>query len=125
MAQTIRMITNDPNVIEEKLEAHEADIDAVEMSNQASTAFLSNSQPPMCAGRGIGTYQPGYSNRGRIAITNQFPGCGGVNLHAKIVIGQDICYPTALHQAALTTGQLHLTFHLQPSSIHPTCLKTR
>ena len=40
VAQTIRMITNNPNVIEEKLEAHEADIDAVEMSNQASTAFL-------------------------------------------------------------------------------------
>ena len=40
IAQTIRMITVDPEEIGERLEAHKADLNAVEMSNQAATAFL-------------------------------------------------------------------------------------
>ena len=40
IAQTIRMITCDPDVIEEHLEAHEADLTALEMSDQAATAFI-------------------------------------------------------------------------------------
>ena len=48
-----------------------------------------------------------------------------LHIHAKIAVDWDICYPTASLQAALTTGQLHRIFHLQPSSTHPTCLETR
>ena len=58
------MITNDPDTIEEKLEAHEADISAVEMSNQASTAFLSQSRLPTSTGQGHNAQLPNYS-RGR------------------------------------------------------------
>ena len=54
------MITNDPNTIEEKLEAHEADIGVVEMSNQASMAFLSHTQFPTHVGRGTATPQMNY-----------------------------------------------------------------
>ena len=61
VAQTIQMITNNPDIIEEKLEAHEADISAVEMSNQASTAFLSQSCPPTSTGRGYNLQWPNYS----------------------------------------------------------------
>ena len=50
VAQTIQMITNDPDIIEEKLEAHQADISEVEMSNQASTDFLSQSRSPTSIG---------------------------------------------------------------------------
>lgn len=49
-AQTIRTITNVLNMIEEKLEAHKADIGAVDMSNQASMAFLSHTQFFTCVG---------------------------------------------------------------------------
>ena len=61
--QMIWMVTNDPDIIEEKLEAHEADISAVEMSNQASTAFLSQSRSPTSIGRGHA--QPPNYSRGR------------------------------------------------------------
>ena len=44
--QTIRMITRDPDVIEECLEAHEADLTALEMSDQAATAFVAQPKPP-------------------------------------------------------------------------------
>jgi gag-polypeptide of LTR copia-type len=40
IAQTIRMISTNIDEIEEKLEAHEADLDAVEISSQAATAFI-------------------------------------------------------------------------------------
>ena len=39
IAQTIRMIANTPEDIEERLEAHEADLNAIEISTQAATAF--------------------------------------------------------------------------------------
>ena len=45
IAQTIRMITHDPDVIEECLEAHEADLTALEMSDQAVTAFITQPKP--------------------------------------------------------------------------------
>jgi gag-polypeptide of LTR copia-type len=45
ISQTIRMITRDPEIIEERLEAHEADLNALEMSNQAATAFIAHSKP--------------------------------------------------------------------------------
>jgi gag-polypeptide of LTR copia-type len=40
IAQTIRMIATDPDDIEERLEAHEADLSTVEVSTQAATAFI-------------------------------------------------------------------------------------
>ena len=40
IAQTIRMITRDPDEIEDRLEAHEADLSAIEVSTQAATAFI-------------------------------------------------------------------------------------
>ena len=40
VAQTIRMITRIPDEIEESLEAHEADINALEISDQAATTFI-------------------------------------------------------------------------------------
>ena len=40
IAQTIRMITHDPDEIEDRLEAHEADLSAIEVSTQAATAFI-------------------------------------------------------------------------------------
>src|SRR3979490_3208936 len=45
ISQTIRMITRIPEEIEEKLEAHEADLTALEMANQAATAFIAQSRP--------------------------------------------------------------------------------
>ena len=39
VAQTIRMITQIPDEIEDRLEAHEADLNALEISSQAATAF--------------------------------------------------------------------------------------
>ena len=61
VAQTIQMITNNLDIIEEKLEAHKADISAVEMLNQASTAILSQSRPPTSTGRGHNVQLPNYS----------------------------------------------------------------
>ena len=40
IAQTIRMITRDPDKIEDRLEAHEADLSAIEISTQAATVFI-------------------------------------------------------------------------------------
>ena len=40
ISQTIRMITLNPDVIEEHLEAHKADLTALEMSDQAAAAFI-------------------------------------------------------------------------------------
>ena len=40
VAQTIRMITRIPDKIEESFEAHEADISTLEISDQATTAFI-------------------------------------------------------------------------------------
>jgi hypothetical protein len=45
ISQTISMITRDPEIIEERLEAHEADLNALEVSNQAATAFVAQSKP--------------------------------------------------------------------------------
>ena len=45
IAQTIRMITCDPDEIEERLEAHEADLNAIELSMQAAMAFSMQSRP--------------------------------------------------------------------------------
>lgn len=64
VAQTIRMFTNDPDMIEEKLKAHEADISAVEMSNQASIAFLSQSHMPTYMAHSNYSQQPNYPRGG-------------------------------------------------------------
>ena len=45
IAQTIRMITQDPETIEERLEAHEADLGAIEVSTQAATTFIAQAKP--------------------------------------------------------------------------------
>ena len=45
IAQTIRMITRSPDEIEERLEAHESDLNALEISVQAGTAFAAQTQP--------------------------------------------------------------------------------
>src|SRR3979490_655949 len=45
ISQTIRMITHIPEEIEEKLEAHKADLTTLEMANQAATAFIAQSRP--------------------------------------------------------------------------------
>src|SRR3979490_3615176 len=45
ISQMIRMITHIPEEIEEKLEAHEADLTALEMANQPATAFIAQSRP--------------------------------------------------------------------------------
>src|SRR3979490_68738 len=45
ISQMIRMITHIPEEIEEKLEAHEADLTALEMANQAANAFIPQSRP--------------------------------------------------------------------------------
>ena len=45
ISQTIRMITSDPDTIEERLEAHEADLNALEISTQAATTFIAQSRP--------------------------------------------------------------------------------
>ena len=54
IAQTIRMIANTPEDIEERLEAHEADLNAIEISTQAATAFAArangNRFPPSRGG---------------------------------------------------------------------------
>ena len=41
----IRMITRDLEAIEEQLEAHEADLGAIEVSTQATTAFIAQAKP--------------------------------------------------------------------------------
>ena len=46
VAQTIRMITRIPDEIEESLEAHEVDLNALEISDQAATAFITQAKPP-------------------------------------------------------------------------------
>ena len=43
ITQIIRMIANTPEDIEERLEAHEADLSAIEISLQAATAFAARS----------------------------------------------------------------------------------
>ena len=45
ISQTIRMIAHTPDDIEERLEAHEADLNALEVSNQAATAFSARARP--------------------------------------------------------------------------------
>ena len=45
ISQTIRMIAHTPDDIEERLEAHEADLNALEVSNQAATAFSAHTKP--------------------------------------------------------------------------------
>jgi gag-polypeptide of LTR copia-type len=45
IAQMIRMITRVPEEIEERLEAHEADLNALELSDQAVTAFVRRVKP--------------------------------------------------------------------------------
>ena len=40
ITQTIRMITHDSDEIEDRLEAHKADLSAIEISTQAATAFI-------------------------------------------------------------------------------------
>ena len=45
ITQTIRMITRIPDEIEESLEAHEADLNALEISDQAAMAFIARSKP--------------------------------------------------------------------------------
>jgi gag-polypeptide of LTR copia-type len=45
IAQTIRMITRVPEEIEERLEAHEADLNALEVLDQAATAFAARAKP--------------------------------------------------------------------------------
>jgi Pol polyprotein, beta-barrel domain len=45
IAQMIRMITRVPEEIEERLEAHEADLNALEVSDQAATAFVVRAKP--------------------------------------------------------------------------------
>jgi len=40
------MITHVPNEIEECLEAHEANLNAIKMSDQAATAFITQQRPP-------------------------------------------------------------------------------
>ena len=59
IAKTIRMITRDPDVIEEHLEAHEADLTALEMLDQATTAFIAQPKPPQPS-----TMQPPFQNKG-------------------------------------------------------------
>jgi gag-polypeptide of LTR copia-type len=45
IAQMIRMITRVPEEIEERLEAQEADLNALEISDQAATAFITRLKP--------------------------------------------------------------------------------
>ena len=45
IAQTIRMITRDPDEIEDRLEAHKADLSTIEISTQAVTAFIARPKP--------------------------------------------------------------------------------
>ena len=45
ITQTISMITRIPDEIEESLEAHEADFNALEIPNQATTAFITCRKP--------------------------------------------------------------------------------
>ena len=45
ITQTIRMIMRIPDEIEESLEAHEADLSALEISAQAVTAFITQTKP--------------------------------------------------------------------------------
>ena len=45
ISQTIRMIMRIPDEIEESLEAHKADLNALEISDQAATAFTQNPNP--------------------------------------------------------------------------------
>ena len=45
IAQTIRMIAHTPNEIEERLKAHEADLNALKISTQAATAFIAHQKP--------------------------------------------------------------------------------
>ena len=44
IAQTIQMITQVPDEIEERLEAYEADLNTIEISSQATTAFIAQSK---------------------------------------------------------------------------------
>ena len=44
ITQTIRMITRIPDEIEESLEAHEADISTLEISDQAVTTFITQTK---------------------------------------------------------------------------------
>ena len=61
IAQTIRMISNNVDEIEDKLEAHEADLNAIEISDQAATAFVARYR------------QPQNSALGRHPTTNYVP----------------------------------------------------
>ena len=45
ISQTIRMITHIPDEIEERLEAHKADLNTLEILSQAATAFVAQSRP--------------------------------------------------------------------------------
>ena len=45
IAQTIQIITNDPDNIEEILEAHKANLNAIKISSQAAMAFAARSNP--------------------------------------------------------------------------------
>ena len=44
ISQTIQMITRKPDEIEEHLEAHKVDLNALEMSTQAATTFIAQTR---------------------------------------------------------------------------------
>ena len=46
VTQAIKIFTNDVDVIEESLEAHEADVGSIDYSHQAATAFVARSRNP-------------------------------------------------------------------------------
>ena len=48
ITQTIQVITNNPDDIGERLEAHKADLNAIEISSQAATAFTARSNQFKC-----------------------------------------------------------------------------
>ena len=68
IAQTIRMITRKPDEIEERLEAHESDLNALEISVQAGTAFAAQTRPTLPTQPRIlsqNQHTPQYDNNNR------------------------------------------------------------
>jgi hypothetical protein len=78
------MITRVPEEIEERLEAHEADLNALEISDQAATAFVARSKPtrppqnkPYAnTQQNIRTNNPPVANAARAPFKIPEPGCG-------------------------------------------------
>ena len=90
IAQTIRMITSDLDDIEERLEAHEADLNTIELSTQAATVFIAQSRGRYTAAQArVTTFTCNNCGREGHSASRCYAVGGGLAAQAPWMIGRD------------------------------------